>query len=207
MKVKIQGIAPVIKATILAGYTNAGVAGTAEISTIDAVADVGGSLGGAYFDISGVARRYRVWFNVDGASTPPLLPTNSIFLTVSISADATDQDVSDAITALLDSQADFGAANGVGTSTTVTITNAAVGVVEAISAGTSGMAVAVSTPGVDAIPAVTSAAGLIHVVGTYQTNEQRWQQASSGNQQLAPWAETKNIDVIVHNTRIYEAWE
>lgn len=129
--------------------------GVAEISTIVAVAAA--SIGdGDYFTIQGISAAfartdYYVWFDKQGAEQADPAPTGYTKITCDISGDTTAQDVSDTITAAIDAVGNFGAANGGGTSETVTVTNANTGDVKDIVDVDSGLTVAVSTQGVMAI--------------------------------------------------------
>lgn len=97
-----------------------------EITTVQCVADVAGSLGGKYFTINAANDlvKYYVWFNVDGASTDPA-PAGLTGVEVAISENDVADDVATAVAAALDALSAFGAA---AVTDTVTVTNAANGV-------------------------------------------------------------------------------
>jgi hypothetical protein len=125
--------------------------GAFEISTIVAVAAASITTG-KYFTIQGISATwvrtdYYVWFNKDAGGGDPA-PTGYTAIEVTVTTGQTDQQVSDAITSAITAKADFGAANGGGTSTTVTVTNAVQGDVVAIADVDSGLTVAVTTQGV-----------------------------------------------------------
>ena len=102
------------------------VAAIAEVSTI--VAKAAASIGdGDYFYLYGPSgsyseTKYYVWFDQQGAEQADPAPSGATEVTIDISGDTTAQDVSDAITAVIHGLGTFSAANGSGSSETVTVT-------------------------------------------------------------------------------------
>lgn len=127
----------------------------AEVSTVDAIADVGGALGGKYFTIysAGDLVKYVVWLDVDDGSTAPVV-ANSTLVEVNISSGDADTVVASAVQAAVDALADFSATV---LSAQVTITNAGKGAATNIAANTSGFTVGVSTQGVSSSALISSA--------------------------------------------------
>ena len=126
----------------------------AEVSTVVAVADVGGALGGKYFILPSAldAVKYAVWIDVDNCSTAPTV-AGATLVEVDVAEDAANTAVASAISAALDALPAFGASVD---TATVTITNAAKGATTDIAAGTSGFTVGVSTQGVSSTPAIST---------------------------------------------------
>jgi hypothetical protein len=125
--------------------------GVAEISTIVAVA-ANDITTNTYFTLQGISATwvrtdYHVWFNKDAGGVDPA-PTGSTAIVVAITTGETAQQVSDLIQAAINAVGNFGAANGGGTLTTITVTNATAGDVVDIADVDSGLAVAVTTQGV-----------------------------------------------------------
>lgn len=124
--------------------------GAAEVSTIVAVA-AASITNNTYFHIMGITAAYvrtlyHVWFNKDAGGVDPA-PSGSTAIEVAVTTGQSAQTISDAITAAITAKADFGAANGGGTSTTITVTNANNGDVRHIVDVDSGLTVATSTYG------------------------------------------------------------
>lgn len=125
--------------------------GAAQVSTIVAVA-AASITDGKYFTIQGISATYvrtdyYVWFDKAGDESGDPAPAGYTEIKCDISGDTTAQEVSDCITAAIAAKADFGAANGGGTSTTITVTNANNGDVVDIADVDSGLIVAVTTSG------------------------------------------------------------
>ena len=126
--------------------------GVAEISTIVAVA-AASITDSKYFTIQGISATgvrtdYYVWFDKVGDESGDPAPSGYTEIKCDISGDTTAQQVSDTITAAITAKDDFSAANGSGTSTTITVTNANAGDVQDIVDVNSGLTVATSTQGV-----------------------------------------------------------
>lgn len=136
-------------------YFNHAEAGltVAEVSTVEAIADVGGALGGKYFDIysAGDAVKYRVWIDVDNASVAPAA-AGATLVEVDIAEDAADTAVATAIAAALDALPAFASS---AVAELATITNSQKGAATNIAAGNSGFAVATVTPGVSGLVAIS----------------------------------------------------
>jgi hypothetical protein len=130
--------------------------GTAEISTI--VADTFANCqDGTYINLWGIDatftdKAYYVWLDKVGDDTGDPAPGGKTEIDCDISGDVTAQNVSDTITAAINAQGDFGAANGGGTSTTVTITNTRKGDSTNIADVDTGLACSTTTPGVTNMP-------------------------------------------------------
>lgn len=126
----------------------------AEVSTVQTVADVAGALGGKYFEIyaAGDSPKYRVWIDVNNASTAPAAGGFSL-LEVDVATNASADDVATAVAAALDALSYFGAA---AVTDTVTVTNSQKGAASNVAAGTSGFTVGVSTAGVSSTDAISS---------------------------------------------------
>lgn len=132
--------------------------GTAEVSTI--VADTfANCIDGSYITIGGINATYGntdfyIWLDKVGDESGDPSVADHTEIRCDISGDTTAQDVSDTITAAITAKDEFGAANGGGTSTTITITNALKGDSTNIADGAepTGLSVATVTPGVTNIP-------------------------------------------------------
>ena len=124
---------------------------------------------------------------------------------VVISDDASAQEVSDAVEAAVDANANFGAVNSA--STTVTITNATDGDATDATIGDSGFSLGGITQGVDFIPVVSADVGMVKIVGTYTVEKSAWVGGANGNSSLGSVSETKAITKIVHNTRVEYLFE
>lgn len=127
----------------------------AEVSTVVAVADVAGALGGKYFTLysAGDLVKYVVWIDVDNGSTAPVV-ANSTLVEVDIAEDDADTVVAAAINAAIDALADF---SSTVLSATTTITNAGKGAATNIAANTSGFTVGVSVAGVSSSALIATA--------------------------------------------------
>ena len=132
--------------------------GTKEVSTI--VADVPANIDdGDYITYSAMdidpdtgirsETDYYIWFDKVGDDSGDPAPASKTEIRVDISGAADAQDVSDATQSAIDAISIITAANGGGTSTTVTITNHHNGNVTNIADVDSGLSVATTTPGVD----------------------------------------------------------
>lgn len=141
------------KSRVLHFYHATAASSVAEVSTVATVADVGGALGGKYFDAysAGDAVKYRVWIDVDDASVAPS-STGVTLVEVNIAEDATDAQVATAIVAAVDALAAFSAS---AVSEDITITNAQKGAATNIAAGTSGFTVGTSVAGVSGVVAIS----------------------------------------------------
>ncbi len=121
-----------------------------QVSTILAVAATGITTG-KYFTIQGISAAfvrtdYYVWFNKDAGGGDPA-PSDHTAIVVTVTTGDAIQVVSDAITAAITAKPDFGAANGGGTSSTITVTNAQYGDCKDIVDVDSGLTVARTTKG------------------------------------------------------------
>lgn len=116
-----------------------------QVTTVQCVADVSGSLNNKYFLISAGdgGSDYYVWFNVSGGGVDPAL-SGKTPIPVAISTNDTASTVATAVQTAVDAEADFGATV---LTDTVTITNALGGVTVDGSAGNSGFTVTVTTKG------------------------------------------------------------
>lgn len=124
--------------------------GAAQVSTAVAVA-ASSITNNTYFTLQGISAAfartdYHVWFNKDAGGVDPA-PSGSTAIEVAVTTGQTAQQVSDAITAAITAKDDFGAANGGGTSTTITVTNANNGDCKPIADYNSGLTVATTTYG------------------------------------------------------------
>jgi hypothetical protein len=106
-----------------------------EISTITAVADVGGALGGLYFDLEDKDGPVRAWFQL-GGSTAPSTPSGGRRLVIPVTPDSSAETVAAAIAVYLGLDQEFSAE---AVDDLVTITDANIGERTDISAGTSAM--------------------------------------------------------------------
>ncbi len=125
------------------------VAGVAEVSTCDLATLTPAALANTYFLISSPSVDYYVWYNLDGAGVDPAV-ANRTAIPVAIATGNSADTMATAAAAAIDALAAF---VSTATTTVVTITNAVAGAATNIGAGTSGAAVAVTTPGVTAIAA------------------------------------------------------
>jgi hypothetical protein len=132
----------VAKVAALLAHGGGTSTGVAEQTTVDTIADSGGSLNNA----SGVG--YCVWMNVNSAGIDPSIP-GFTSVPVALATGATANDVADAVATALDALADFTAANP--GADIVTVVNAAVGVRTAPDAGNSGFTIAVTVTGVSTL--------------------------------------------------------
>lgn len=98
----------------------------AEVSTIECVADVAGSLNDTYFYINTPENEYYVWFNADAGGTDPEV-AGKTGVEVAISEDDTADTVAAAVKTALDALADMAASV---VTDTVTVTNGTGGAVE-----------------------------------------------------------------------------
>lgn len=106
---------------------------------------------GQYFTIQGISALrvrtdYYVWFNKDAGGGDPA-PTGYTAILVAVTTGETAQQVSDLITAAINAIGNFGAANGGGASTTITVTNANNGEVVRITDVDTDLTLAVTTFG------------------------------------------------------------
>lgn len=132
-------------ATLLAAGGGAS-GGTAEVTTVDTVADSSGSLNNKVFFIYGSnGAAYAVWMNVNSAGTDPSIP-GFTSVPVALATGATADAVADAIATALDALSDFAAPNP--GADVVTVTNSVEGARTAPDAGNSGFTITVTTPGV-----------------------------------------------------------
>ena len=129
--------------------------GVAEISTVvaKAAADI---TDGKYFTLSksdgdGSETKYYCWFDKAGDDSGDPAPSGYTEIKCDISGDTTAQDVSDCIQAAINAVSGLTAANGSGTTTTVTVTNDNTGDITDIVDVDSGLTVAVSTQGKTAL--------------------------------------------------------
>jgi len=106
----------------------------AEITTVQCVADVAGSLNSKYFTINSADDliQYYVWFNVNSAGVDPAI-AGKTGLAVALATGANANTVAAAVAAVLDPLASFAAA---AVTDTVTVTNASVGVTTDAANGT-----------------------------------------------------------------------
>lgn len=120
--------------------------GVKQVLTVQAVADVSGSLKGTYFDLADSNGPVRVWFTVGGVGVQPAAPVYGRSIVVNVVSGDSAGNVAAAINTVLDADAEF-----VSTvlTDTVTVTQASVGKRQGPSAGTSGFATAQTTAGVD----------------------------------------------------------
>lgn len=131
---------------------------TAEVWTVVAVAPTSITTSTYIcFDVisaAGAITKYYGWFdkNGDGVTDKPAAPTcyggTRTAVQFNISGDASAQDVSDTITAAITALDNVSAANGGGTSTTCTVTNAQNGAVDDAYDYNSGLTISISTQGV-----------------------------------------------------------
>ena len=133
----------------LIGKGGATATAAAEVSTVVAIADVGGALDGLFFNLNAAldTTLYYVWFNVDAGGNDPA-PAGRTGITVAVTTGDSATVVATAMAAAIDAIADFGATSS---GATVTITNAATGGTTDIVDVDSLMVVAVTTQGVSAI--------------------------------------------------------
>jgi hypothetical protein len=132
------------------------VVGAAEVSTIDFTGATPAALDGAYVTLADADGDAFIWWNVDSLSSIPGPAGRAI--QVDILTGDTDEDIATKTQLALDADAAFGA---IVDTALVTITDAALGTRTDIGAGDSGLAVAVTTQGVNDttdIAASTSAA-------------------------------------------------
>lgn len=120
-----------------------------EVTEVECIADVSGSLAGKYFLLSAgdSGTDYYVWYKVSGVGTDPAL-TGKIGLEVDIFTNDIADDVATATQLVLDAEDDFDATVS---TDTVTITNDMGGLTTSSAAGTSGFIVTTTTKGGHAI--------------------------------------------------------
>jgi len=117
-----------------------------EVRTVQAIADVSGSLDGKWFKLFAPDQQYYVWINVDSGGNDPLAPGQGI--AVPIASDASANTVAAAIDVAVKALADFD--SSVSTDT-ATITNERAGnVTDAIDAN-SGFTIVTTVAGVNNI--------------------------------------------------------
>jgi len=129
------------------GTSVALTAGVAEKSTITTVADVAGSLDGTYFIIYDAAGSVGVWIDVgDSGTTAPAgaLAADRQLEVTGVIANDTANDVAAAVRTTINADAAFSASVS---SSTITVTDAAVGTRTDIAAGDTGFTVAVTVQG------------------------------------------------------------
>lgn len=124
----------------------AGVTGVQEVTSIECVADVAGSLNDTYFLINTPSVNYYVWIDVDDGGTDPEV-ANRTGVEVDIAEDDTADDVATAVAAALDALSTMAA---IAATDTVTVTNAADGAVTDAADGAvpTGFTIGVTTAGV-----------------------------------------------------------
>lgn len=133
--------------------------GTAEVSSVTAVADTAGSLNSKYFLLNSAynRRRYYVWYDVNSAGVDPLV-SGRTGVKVSVATNATATQVAAATALALDALADFASTN---LAAVITITNSVGGPADntADSAGGSATGFTFSTPTNGARPAAADYIG------------------------------------------------
>lgn len=122
------------------------VTGVAEISTVD-TAGVGAAsiTTGDYFAVYAPAGTFWVWMNKDAGGGAPTPGGGETLIEVTVTTGDSDQVVSNSIVSAVDANGNFGATNVSGTSTVVTITNAATGSVTDIHEGTAATGFSLAT--------------------------------------------------------------
>lgn len=122
-------------------------AGTKEASSVTAVADTAGSLGGTYWLVSTPTTHYYVWYD-DGSSVDPAPGGTGIHITY------TDNATAATIATLTKTALDAisSAWNTVRVGAALTVTNQSVGITTDSAAGTSGFSVSTLTQGANANP-------------------------------------------------------
>lgn len=156
--------------------------GVAQIFTVQTIADVGGALGGKYFDCHDSVGAVRVWLDVGNTSTAPAIAGNYRLLEVNISSGASANTIAAAINTAIDADAEF-----ISTvlTDTITVTQAIKGPRQGPAAVTSGFTVGVSTAGVDVkklVPSVSFTGRKAR--GTNNTGLVYWGQSSTNDAQL-----------------------
>lgn len=131
--------------------------GAEQVSTIDFAGLADTDVADKYFLITGAAGLYYVWFNVDTNGTDPEV-ANATAVEIALTNPANAAAIGDAVQVAVDALADFTATDD--NAGLVTITDAAKAFRTAISAGTSGAAVATTTRGVPVGTAAVAASGL-----------------------------------------------
>lgn len=123
------------------------VTGVKEVSTIQTVADVAGSLNDTYFIINSAlnATSYYVWLNVNNAGTDPAI-ADKTGVEIAVATGASADTIATAIKVALDALADFVATV---VTDTVTVTNASDGATTDLDdTGSTGFTLTVTTAGV-----------------------------------------------------------
>jgi len=131
------------------------VTGVAEISTVVAIAKASLS-NGEYFklwmaDGTGGWTAYYVYMDVTGTQDGDPAPTGFTKIRCNISGDTSNQDVSDTIQSAINAITGLTAANGGGTTPTVTVTNDNTGDIKDMVDVDTTMTIAISTQGVTAL--------------------------------------------------------
>jgi hypothetical protein len=122
------------------------VVSQAEITTIETVADVAGSLGGTYFTLDTTTTSYYVWLDVDNGSVDPAPGGTGI--EVDISADDDEDTIATAIQVAVDAVVGFGATV---TDNVATVTNDVVGAVPVSLDVDTGFTLVTTQTGLDAL--------------------------------------------------------
>lgn len=120
--------------------------GVKEVTTVLCVADVAGSLNNTFFHLNAAndARKYYVWYNVNGAGTDPLV-AGRLGIEVAVATGAADTVVATATKTAIDANIDFGATVS---TATVTITNDNTGdTTNASDAGATGFTITTTVAG------------------------------------------------------------
>lgn len=165
--------------------------GTAQIFTVQCVADTAGSLAGKYFDCSDSSGVVRFYFTVGGVGTQPPLPSAGRNVAVNVVSGDTATAVATALELLTEAEADF---TSTSSTDTVTVTNVSKGERGAPLAQTSGFTVGVSTAGVSTKLLVPSASFSGRKArGTDNTGNVFFGQSSTNDAQLEIIAAGKTV--------------
>jgi len=132
------------KANVVRVLCKANTGAVAEVSTVQTVADSGGSLSGLYFTIYDNVGPVRVWLDVSSGSTAPGVPAGGRLLEVNIATNDSAATIATAIQTALDADSKFAATVS---SNLVVVTDSNTGTRTDIAAGTSTFTVAVTTQG------------------------------------------------------------